>query len=330
MLGRNAGMVTTQGEKLTDLFAAAGYPVISASSIPNRILRLCDIARVILQRRHGIDVCVLQVFGGRSFVVEDVASSLARRIRKPLIMVLRGGAMPEFMARYPGWSHRVLSRADQIVAPSAFLARAILPYGFQARIIPNVIDLSRYPYRRRRAISPRLLWMRTFHPVYNPQMALRVLARLRQEGLEATLVMAGQEKGLGPAVAALARELGVSPAVRFPGFLEMEGKAREGDAADLFLNTNSVDNMPVSVVEACAMGLPVVATAVGGVPDLLTDGETGLLVPDDDDERMAEACMRLLRDPDLTERLSTGGRQLAEACSWPQVRRQWEEIFAAV
>src|SRR5262245_56483075 len=142
--------------------------------------------------------------------------------------------------------------------------------------------------------------------------------------------MAGQDKGLEFEIRRLAEELGLNGAVHFPGFLDMAAKVKEGDAADIYINTNHVDNMPVTVVEACAMGLPVVATAVGGVPDLLTDGETGLLVPDNDDQAMTAAIQRLLNDPALAMRLSTNGRLLAERSSWEQVRPLWERIFAEV
>src|SRR5262249_19243901 len=62
--------------------------------------------------------------------------------------------------------------------------------------------------------------------------------------------------------------------------------------------------------------------------DLLKDGETGLLVPDDDDEAMAAAILRLLHNPDLASRLSSNGRKLAESFSWQQIRPQWEKLFA--
>jgi glycosyltransferase involved in cell wall biosynthesis len=127
----------------------------------------------------------------------------------------------------------------------------------------------------------------------------------------------------------MARELGLGDAVRFPGYLDMAAKVREGNAADIFLNTNRIDNMPVSVIEACAMGLPVVATNVGGIPQLLTDGETALLVPDDDDEAMAAASLRLLHDAALASELSQNGRELASHSSWEQVRPQWERLFAS-
>jgi glycosyltransferase involved in cell wall biosynthesis len=263
-------------------------------------------------------------------VVEDVASWLGQRLDKPIMMVLHGGELPVQMARRPNWFRRVLGRADALVAPSEYNARAAASCGFQAQVIPNVIDLSLYPYRVRRELRPRLFWMRTFHRLYNPELALRVVARLRSAVPDVTLVMAGQDKGLGGKIRERAQKLDLQDAVRFAGFLDMAGKTREANAADIFLNTNRVDNMPVSVVEACAMGLPVVATAVGGVPDLLVDGDTGLLVPTEDLDAMVGAIHRLLNEPDLAERLSRNARRLAERSSWEQVRPLWECVFADV
>jgi glycosyltransferase involved in cell wall biosynthesis len=170
--------------------------------------------------------------------------------------------------------------------------------------------------------------MRTFHPVWNPEMAVRVLALLRKDFPEATLTMAGDDtQGLRRGVEQLADSLRLGDAVRFVGFLDMEGKAREGQEADIFLNTNRIDNMPVAVVEACAMGLPVVSTNVGGVPYLLRDGETALLVPSEDDAAMAAAVKRLLNEPGLAQRLSENGRRLAEESSWSRVLPLWESQF---
>lgn len=330
MIGRSSGQVTTQGEKLSDFFAASGYSVISVSSSPNRYVRFADIAGSLVRHRNDIDIMMLQVFSGPSFVIEDAASWLGKRFGHRIIMTLRGGAMPEFMARYPKWIKRVLSRADAIITPSEYLAQAIVPYGFRAEVISNVIDLPVYPYRHRTAVEPRLFWMRSFHEIYNPEMALRVLMRVRSVVPEANLTMAGSDKGLEKDTRQLAERLGLNGSVRFCGFLDMNRKLQEGAAADIYINTNRVDNMPVGVVEACAMGLPVVATNVGGVPYLLKDGETGLLVSDNDDQAMAASIIRLLQDRDLASRLSANGRLLAERCSWETVRSQWEHLFEKV
>ncbi len=330
MLGRNPGLVTTQGERLAELLADHGYPTIEVSSAANRYVRLADIVHTVVTRRDDYDVMLLQIFSGPSFVVEDVASWLAQRLGKSLIMVMRGGGMPEFIQRFPRWSQRVLSRADLRIAPSPFLARVLNGHGLHTDVIPNVIDLSAYRYRHRPHAAPRLLWMRSFHHAYNPQLAVRSFARVRARFPEATLVMAGPDHGEEAAVRTQVASLGLSGAVRFAGFLDMAGKMREGAAADVFINTNRIDNMPVSVVEACALGLPVVATGVGGLPDLLRNGETGLLVPDDDDAAMAAAICRLVDEPALTSRLSERGREIAVRSSWDVVRPQWLDAVGRV
>lgn len=328
MLGRQHGYITSQGLILADHFAEIGYRVLTASTAINRYVRLVDIVATLLRNRGKIDIQCLEVYGGPSFVVEDIASSVGKFLGQRVVMVLHGGALPEFIARYPRWTRRVLSRADVIVVPSPYLARAIAPHGFKAQIIPNVINLNDYEYRHRDRVSPRLLWMRSFHYIYNPLKAVQILAQVRRSVPEATLVMAGADKGMQAAVMEEAKSLGLNGAVRFPGFLDKVAKMREGSNADIFINTSTVDNMPVALIEACAMGLPVVTTAVGGIPDLLVDGETALITPSEDDESIVSAIHKLLNEPEMAGRLSTNGRKVAERSSWEQVRLQWEQLFS--
>jgi glycosyltransferase involved in cell wall biosynthesis len=304
--------------------------VLAVSQLSNRYMRLADIVNHLIRNGRQIDVLLLQVYGGRSFVVEDIASSIGQRFGQRIVMTLHGGGIPSFMERFPQWTRRVFKRAHALVTPSAWMARALARHSLTARVIPNVIHLSDYDYRHRIALQPRMLWMRSFHDTYNPLMAVRTLAHLRQTFRDASLVMAGSDLGLQSDVRALTHELGVEDGVELPGFLDPAGKRREGNRADIFLNTNRIDNMPVTVVEAGAMGLPVVATNVGGIPDLLTDGETGLIVPDNDPAAMADAVRRLLRDHDLAARLSAAGRGLAARSSWSAVQPQWEATFADV
>jgi glycosyltransferase involved in cell wall biosynthesis len=328
MVGRNPGHITQQGQILADLFQREGYEVRSASALLNRYGRLADITTTLARHRGDVDVVVLEVYGGPSFVVEDITSWLGSRLGLPIIMWLHGGALPEFMAKFPGWTKRVLRRAHTIVTPTDFLARTVAQHGFEARIIPNVIELDSYPYRHREAVAARLFWMRSFHPIWNPNMALRVMARLRDSLPGASLVMAGPDKGSLPDVIRQTQSLGLGDRVRFAGFLDQEGKTREGGAADIYINTNHIDNAPVGVLEACAMGLPVITTSVGGIPDLFDHGETALFVRDDDDEGMARSVQGLCSNPDLAALLSRNGRRLAECFSWEQVRPRWEQLFS--
>jgi glycosyltransferase involved in cell wall biosynthesis len=328
MVGGNPGYISSYGETLAREFDKAGYSVRVVSTSPNRYLRPLDILHKLHLWRHQIDIVLVDVYSGWSFVVTDLATRFACRLKRPLVLALHGGALPQHFLRFPQWAKRVLSRADQIVVPSPYLGRALETLQLSARIIPNLINLTEYPFRHREKVRPNLLWMRTFHPVRNPELALRSIARLKRKYPEITLCMAGQDQGSLSQIRRMAIELGIDDSVRFPGFINREQKIEEASKADIFVNTNRVDNMPVSVLEACAFGLPVISTDVGGIRELLKHEDNALLIADDDDEAMADAIERLLEDPNLSSLLSSNGRKLAESVSWETIRLDWEKLFA--
>lgn len=330
MLGHNPGYVTTQGQVVSDLLAAEGVEITCVSSKINRVRRLAEIVSTLVRNHRKFDAVVLEVYSGLGFIIADVAGWLCRRFKLPLIMFLHGGNLPEFIKQHSGWTRRVLDRADFLAAPSRFLAEKIGNLGFPIAVIPNVIDLDLYPFRERSEIKPNLVWMRSFHSIYHPEMAIEVLAELRQSVPEAALTMAGVDKGLENKVKEMAESKGLGDAVRFPGFLDAEAKAREFAAADIYLNTNRIDNMPVSVVEACAFGLPVIATKVGGLPYLIEHRKNGLLVGDEDVQAMVAAIKELLDNRVLTRTVSQNARRLAENSDWQKVRTGWQSLFEAV
>lgn len=331
-LARHPGWVTTQGEVLAGLFRREGYEVRETSHVLQPLLRALDVARSLWRWRSETDLAIVSVFSGRAFRLAGLASWLLARLGVPQVLWLHGGGLPELIRRRPGRVRRVLRRAEVIVAPSGWLADEVATLGFEVTVIPNVLDLSRYEYllRTEPETPLRLLWMRTFHEIYRPLLAIETLARLHDAGVDARLTLAGQERD-GPLLEACrrrARGLGLAERIRFAGFLDMDGKRRAFSEHDVFLNTNAVDNTPVTVLEAMASGLPVVATAVGGVPHLLRHGEAGVLVPPDDAEAMAEALRELVAEGSAdVERLSAAGRAVAEACDWPAVHRRWWELF---
>lgn len=306
------------------------------------MLRTLDHLRDLAAWRVWADVAVLSVFSGRSFFLAGALSRWIRWLGLPQVQVLHGGGLAALLAARPKRARRLLRRADAVVAPSPWLAEAATALGPEGLppvvVIPNVLDLSRYEFWARAGFAdpaaPRLLWMRTFHEVYRPELAVRTLAVLRRRGLEASLTMAGQDKGLVGACRELAAELGVAAAVRFAGFLDPAGKREAFAAHDVFLNTNRVDNTPVTVLEALASGLPVVATAVGGVPHVLEHGAAGRLVPYEDDgvtaRALADEVASLAADPGAVAELSSAGRRVAERCGWDSVRRDWERLFGAL
>lgn len=330
MLGRNLGHITTQGQVIADLFATEGFEVTSVSSRLNRAVRLSEIVFTLIRGFRSYDVVVLETFSGLSFVMAEVVSRLCRLLNLPLVMFLHGGNLPVFAREHPRWVRSVFRRADKLAAPSEFIAVRFRDMSYEVTVIPNAIEIDGYPVNERKEVRPKLIWMRSFHDLYNPEMAVRVLAGLKRSHPEATLTMAGADKGGRPAVEELAAEMGLSDSIRFVGFLDRKGKLEEFAKADIYINTNRVDNMPVSVIEARALGLPVVATEVGGLPYIIRNRENGLLVPDNDVEAMVSAIVELVADPDLSNRISRRGREIAEASDWNNVRVKWENLLSEV
>ena len=338
-LGRHAGRVPSPAQDLQPLLEAAGHTVRLSSERLGAAGRGLDHLRDLTAWRRWADVVVLSVFSGRSFIVADALSRWMGLLRIRQVHFLHGGGLPDLIETKPNRVRRVLSRADAVVAPSGWLADAVRPLGIDAlprlSVVPNVLDLSRYDYRERDGFAdpaaPRLLWMRTFHEVYQPQLAIRALHRLREMGLDASLTMAGQDKGLLAPCRELAAALEVADQVGFAGFLDPAGKRDVLARHDIFLNTNRVDNTPVTVLEAMASGLPVVATAVGGVPHVLEHGAAGRMVPNSDTEStaraLADAVVHLASDRAGVAELSRAGRRVAEGCSWPAVRELWQRLF---
>lgn len=323
--GRRKDQVISQNETLAALFESIGVRVRRTSAVKRPALRTAHQIVSLLSWRGRVDAVIVAVFSGPSFWIADFSSFLSRWNGSRTVLFLHGGALGSFGARHRRRVERVFDRADLILAPSSFLADGFRAWGYDVRLIPNVLAIERYEHRSRPEARPRLLWMRTFFEHYNPQMAVEVLDRVVAHHPTATMTMAGADQGLLADVQALARERGLDDRITFPGYMDLEAKKAAFADHDIFLNTNRVDNMPVSVLEAAASGLVPVATSVGGIPDLLTDGVDAVLVPDEDVEAMADAVLELLSDPDRYAELGRGARALAERSSWTAVHQRWRE-----
>lgn len=331
MLGKNHGFVTTQGQIVAELFAAENdYQITCVSAKINRVARLFEIISTLISKGGKFDLVILEVYSGLSFIIAEVCAFVCRFLNIPLAMVLHGGSLPEFAEAHPRRVRQALRKANLLIAPSRFLAEKFSQYGFEIRVVPNTLDLENYSFRQREKISPRLFWMRSFHEIYNPQMAVEVIAELQKTFPAATLVMAGRDKGAKSDVELSIERHGLKESVRLKSFLDREQKLAEFAAADIYLNTNLVDNMPVSVLEACAAGLPIVAANVGGLPFLIEDGTNGLLVESGNAAAMTEAVKKLLKDAQLTAKISRNARLLAEQSAWSAVKKQWENLFAEI
>jgi len=337
-----SGGMANQCEQLLRMLHAEGVPVelvrTNAPCFPAWAERV-PVLRAVLR----LWPYLVRVWGaaGRAQVVHLLANSgwawhlfaapvlwIARVRGVPVIVNYRGGLAASFLDHAPRRVHRALRGAALRVTPSAFLRRVFDQRGFDAEVIPNIVDLDRFTARPWRAAgdAPHIVVARNLEPLYGLPTALQALALLRRQLPQATMSIAGS----GPQEAelrALAQTLGLAAAVRFPGRIDHAAMPALYAGADLALNPSTVDNMPNSVLEAFASGVPMVSTDVGGVPDIVEHGVHGLLVPVGDAEAMAAAMARVLSDGALAQRLAAAGQERVQAWGWARVRAQWQSAY---
>ena len=320
------------GEGIAEGLARSGFQVTLTSRVRSRPLRVLDMLATVWRSRENYDVAQVDVYSGAAFRWAEWVTRVIRAARKPYILTLHGGNLPEFAKRNPARVARLLGSATAAVtAPSEYLADAMRLVRSDVRILPNPLDLDSYVYHERTLLKPRLVWLRAFHQIYDPVLAVRVLAQVATYADDAHLTMIGPDKdGTLSAVRAEAKRFRVLDRIVFTGGVPKSEVPQWLAASDIFLNTSTIDNAPVSVLEAMATGLPVVSTAVGGIPHLLENGRDGLLVPAGNAEAMAAAVKRLLTEPELAGQLSRNARAKAETFGWDTIIPRWEALLLEV
>jgi glycosyltransferase involved in cell wall biosynthesis len=252
---------------------------------------------------------------------------VARLLGRRVLLNYHSGEAPDHLRR--SWLTRFTLRklVALNVVPSPFLRDVFASFGIRAHVAFNTIDSSAFGYRSRDPLRPRLLSTRNFEPLYNVACVLRAFARVQARYPEASLVLVGSGSQ-DAALRSLAAELGLHD-VTFAGRVPPDDIPRYYAEADIYLQAPSIDNMPLSVLEAFASGLPVVSTDVGGVPAILTDGVHGLLAPANDDETLARHVVSLLEQPDVARQLAAAAHQSCQRYDWPAVREQWLAAYRA-
>jgi glycogen synthase len=252
-------------------------------------------------------------------------------LREKLPVVVRGHGNPLAIKRSSGkrvaWGDRLgrklqlagMRRADAITAVSKFQARELgkdlsLPEA-TIHVIPNPISPTllhqALAQPRIQPTNPVVLYTGRIELNKGSLELLRSVDQVASQFPDVEFVMAGgrhnsiDDRSLENA---LGRN-GTRDHVRFPGHVPWQQLADCYRSASVFVMPSYYETFGISVIEAMAFGLPVVATNVGGLPEVVEDGVTGILVPPGNSQELGDAILRLLRDPELSARMGQAGRE---------------------
>jgi glycosyltransferase involved in cell wall biosynthesis len=279
--------------------------------------------------------------------------ALRRRLRgTPLVITphyhppetMQGGWIRHHLRRFydkriANW---VFDQADVIIAVSraelGSMAHHINDMG-KVRVIPNGIDPSRFvelpdpgPFLEARGIQgPMVLYVGRLAINKRMELVLQALPELLEEEPDLQLVIAGPDDGAGEDWKEVARGLGVEGAVRFEGFLSEEDLISAFTAADVFVLPSEWEAFGIVLLEAMACRTPCICSDLGGPPEVVVDGECGIVAPYADEGSWNAALLELIGDPGLRKRMGEKGRRRAmEEFSWSSIVDRIEVVYDQV
>lgn len=341
-----AGGMANQTRQLAELLTGEGVTVrmiqtqpphrpawVSGIPVLRALCRLVPYLYALWRGCRGAQVVHIMANSGWSWhLFAAPAVWIAKLCGAGVVLNYRGGEAEVFFEKAFIWVRPTLALVDEIVVPSGFLLKVFKKRGVVCSVVPNIINLERFKreaVRGRAHESLHLLVARNLEKLYDNETAIRAYKLIRHQVPQATLTIAGT----GPErdrLLKLTKDLGMTDGVRFVGQIENQGMPALMQEADVMLNPSLADNMPVSLLEAFACGLPVVSTNVGGVPFLITHEETGLLIEPGAPAALAAAVLRLHADLCLRERIILAARAQVEHYTWPEIWPQIARVYRSV
>lgn len=321
------GKTVTTIETLSNNLSAEGFNVKSVSSISNKWFRFIDMLFAVIKYSRWSDYVLIDTYSTQNFYFAYGTSQLCRLFKIKYLPILHGGNLPNRLKNSPKLSYAIFKYAYKNIAPSNYTKAAFNNESINnVIVIPNSIDLENYTFKLREIDTVKLLWVRSFSKLYNPKLAIDVLHQLKQNNIKSELCMVGPDNdGSLEEMKQYAKSLQLE--VIFTGKLSKKEWISLSEKYNTFINTTNFDNMPVSVIEAMALGLPVVSTNIGGLPFLIKNEVDGILVTPNNAKVFVDAIINLKNNSEKTKMLIKKGRITAEEFQWQIVKKLWENTL---
>ena len=301
--------------------------VIYSSNKKNIIIRMFDMIFTLLINKSKISFVIIDTYSGWSFYYVLIISALSQLFGIKYIPFLHGGNLESRLKTNSKLSNFIFSYSYINVSPSTYHENNFKKYGYNCITVPNVINLSKYPFKERKVVKSNLLWVRSFQIIYNPLLALKIVKGLIDKGYtKTTLTMVGPAKDSSfDECKAYVKHFSLENHVSILGLKTKDEWIKLSKDQDIFINTTNVDNTPVSVIEAMALGMLVISTNVGGIPNII-NGKNGILVAPQNEEDFINQILLLIKNKNTN--YSKQAREYSLKYDKKNVLKKWNNIFS--
>lgn len=301
--------------------------VIQVSEFKSPVFRFLDMLKSIYLNKASVSLVLIDTYSTNGFLMAYFSGKLCRYLKLPYVPILHGGDLPKRLEKSPVKCKEFFNNAEFLVAPSGYMKKQFQLKGYtNIKLIPNQIDTHKFKYKERLSAKPNILWVRSFNQIYNPLLAIETLKLVREKCPDATLCMVGPDKdGSLELVKEKVKNDGLENHVKFAGKMSRKDWFLESINYDIFLNTTDVDNTPLSIMEAMALGMIVITTNVGGIPFLFENEKEGIMVGPNDAESLSEKIVEVVSNPDFAASLSKNAREKSKQWDWLFIRELWKK-----
>ena len=269
---------------------------------------------------RNYDVLHIHCCSGWGFLPAVVGVTVGRRLKKRIVLTYHGGGGEKFFDKYPKLVHHYLMRTDANIVLSGFLAKVFDNHHLPHTIIPNIIELDSGQYRERTQIHPRFICTRAHEPLYNIACILKAFQIVQNELPEAGLILVGDGSEHGRLIS-MVQELNLKN-VTFTGRVNNQKIYHFLDQADIFLSAPTVDNMPVSVLEAMNAGLLVISSRVGGVPYMIKNNSTGLLFENNNPDELSQKMLWATANQTIAKTIIQQAHHATRGYRWENIKEK--------
>ncbi len=250
---------------------------------------------------------------------------IGKLLKKKIIITYHGGELYEFINKYKTKVIYFLNKADIITVPSKYLQNILNNNSIKSKYLPNIIRDDNVYFKKREKLKPILIVTRTLDEVYNIPLSIMAFKDLKKVVPDAKLKIVGDGK-LKNEILELVKKENIDD-IEFIGRVPNSKIGEILNTADIFINTSNKDNMPLSLFEALACGLPVISTNVGGIPDYFTDGINGFLIEPNNKEQLTNKILYVLNNQDEVQKIIDNGYQTFEKLTLRNLKSEYLKLY---
>ena len=302
--------------------------VVVGSKYKNKIIRLLHMILILVVNAGKAKIVIIETYSTSAFYFAFCIAYLSDLFSIPFVPVLHGGETFKRIKTNPKLSDIIFRKSKINITPSKFIQAEFHKNGFKVDYIPNFIEIENYNFLERKKCGPMLLWVRAFHEIYNPLMAVKTFIEISKVHPEARLCM------VGPVIDSSFKECekllakcNLSNNVTFPGLMKRSEWLDISGDYDIFLNTTNIESFGLSLIEAAACGLPLITTSAGELKYLYKHRVDAMVVGKNDIKNMVLCTKEIIDDEHLANSLSKRGGEKSKKYTWDHVKPFWSHVI---